>query len=91
MSRIASRIASIGRLKTSQELHAIIGQPISPCRGCGSGLLSVLHDGEVICEDCEQCEEKTKRVAFRVYCWTNSDGSVVAVDWEQVQMGEWRK
>jgi hypothetical protein len=38
--------------KTPAELRAVIGRPMDPCTTCGSGILAVLHTGEVICEYC---------------------------------------
>jgi hypothetical protein len=53
---MASRILSnltLPCLLTSDELHALLGQPHPPCPTCGSAIYGVTHYGEFVCLGCE--------------------------------------
>lgn len=80
MGKIADLVNSGRRLLTQQQLRDLVGRPFSdskacPCPSCGNGLLAVLQDGSLLCEECQPSNGKT--IAFRAYPMTLPNGETV--------------
>jgi hypothetical protein len=81
MGRLDERAKGIRRLLTASELQNLVGKPFAPCSECGNGLLAVLHNGQIVCEDCNPDSDRI--VPLRLLAFSLPSGSVVGVDYDK--------
>lgn len=76
MTRLSTLSTLPRRQKTSQELKTILeNDSATPCSVCGGSILSILHDGSIVCAECEPEKATGRQCAIPVILVTDSNGN----------------